>query len=214
MANILKLPAVGDEYVGTITRIAEVQGAAGMQVEIDFSNGDRLYLPLASAVRQFLRLNFDGGKDAKGNDLMNYEAIEGNTFRFYRTENRNPALKPYWNIDVADGVDIAASKAPPSKRMTPPDARSQAVAAALDLPSAKGSWADMVSSYRETWALVAGIQGKDATADSIQAGVATLLIQADKRNIPVPSAVAPKPKPAAKLPDPSNDEDMDSALPF
>ena len=60
--------------------------------------------------------------------------------------------------------------------------------------------ADLVNGYRETWTLVRGIQGDGATADSIQAGVATLLIAADKRGISVPTGAAASSAPPKAAP--------------
>ena len=222
MADILKLPNVGDEHTGTVTRFTEVEGAAGPQVQCDFADGKRIYLPAETAVRQLVRLGFDGGKGPDGKDRADFEAAEGNTFRFYRTENKNPKLRPYWNIDIADGVDIAASKAPPSKRMTQEDA-----VRALDLEphpktatttTAAKSWDTLRAQYLTCYAAALDILGKLAEPGAAQAMAFSLYKAARDEHITVPVKVTPiatapvKVNPKA-LPDPADDE-SDSSLPF
>lgn len=181
MANIIKVEEVGQEFTGTVTSCSEVEGKYGRQVQFDFADGSRLFVTIQAAVRQLLRCGFDGGKAPGGDtDLVNYEAVEGNTLTFGR--DHNPKGKPYWRIELADGVDAPAKKAAP--KMT-----HEAVAkAAVPKPSAVHPVFDeILAGYRTIWAQVAAVQGQKATPESIQSGVATLMIQASQKGVPLPT---------------------------
>ena len=199
--TILKLKNAGDAATFTVKSATVEEGQFGEQIKfVSAENGDILYIGKDSAERQLVRCGFGDGSG------VHYDEIPGHALHFSRTPNaKKPGAAPFWNIElVTEGERKAA--AVPSKRLieAPNDATSPQVAAALSLPAAKGSWvdlvADLVNAYRETWTLVSEIQGEGATPDSIQAGVATILIAADKRGIAVPAGAAASPAPTKSAP--------------
>lgn len=195
---------VGDELTATITDCKEVKGKFGQQVAFDFDNGDTLFLPAATAARQLIRCGFVTQGE---NPLADYEAVAGNDLTFGREDNPNG--KPYWSIQLADGLAKTVKK--PAKRMTqaealagppahhrdvpPPDAPEMDFEPSAGKQDGKATlrqqnWEAIERAYR--WALFVSLNAQlslngemegDApqpTAESIQAGAATLLIQAEK----------------------------------
>lgn len=195
--TILKLKNAGDAATFTVKSATVEEGQFGEQIKfVSAENGDILYVGKDSAERQLVRCGFGDGSG------VHYDEIPGHTLHFSRTPNaKKPGAAPFWNIElVTEGERKAA--AVPSKRLAeaPNDATSQQVAAALSLPAAQNSWAGLVNRYREATIIVRAIQGDGATADSIQAGVATLLIAADKMGIAVPTGAAASPAPPKAAP--------------
>jgi len=192
--TILKLPNEGDTLTTLVDRCAVEQGKYGDQVVSEFG-GDRLYLPKLSADRQLLRCGFDQGG---GSPQVDYERVGGNTLCFKRDHNSNAPDKPYWSITIADGFDIAEAKAPASKRLveTPRVERklvsstTRSTMANPPQPASTGrTRAKVAQAY--AWCLDTAVemQGKALpkgimpTADSVQAGAATLIIQLEKSGL-------------------------------
>ena len=115
--TIIKLPNAGDNAHLTITGCEVVQGTYGEQVKFDAANGDTLYVPKESAVRQLLRCGYDGGNDDEtGKPVPNYGDVVGDTLMFSRDANPKPGAKPFWSITVSSPGD--AHPVAPSKRLT------------------------------------------------------------------------------------------------
>lgn len=215
--SIIKIPTVNDSYTGHVTEAREVEGKFGIQACYTFSNGDQLYMPVKSSTIQLLRCGgFDNGQNPPA---VEYAAVAGNTLHFSRTANRTENSSPYYNIEIANGAAPAPSKrlpSPtahthwpplPSPTVVPgaqvplnPDKGPQTAASATDSPS----WDALVQSYARAWQTVSQIQGANGTADSVQAGTATLLIAADKRGIVIPAQTK---RVAAPLPSKSTYEE-------
>ena len=218
--TILKLPNEGDTHIGTVTACREVKGKYGVQVQFTFDTGDDLYIGAESAARQLIRAGFDAGTVPP---KVDYEAVEGNTLRFSRDHNPNAPDKPYWGITLADAVDKASAKAPPSKRMTQEDA-----VRALDLEphpktatttTAAKSWDTLRAQYLTCYAAALDILGKMAEPGAAQAMAFSLYKAARDEHITVPVKVTPiataPVKVNPKLPDPADDAAMDDeGLPF
>jgi hypothetical protein len=105
--SIIKITEEGESYVGTVKLCAVTQGQYGEQVQFDFQNGDRLYLPKDSADRQLGRIPLE------------YADCLGVSLKFSRDPNPKKGSKPYWGIALADVVDRQPA---PSKRLTAQDA--------------------------------------------------------------------------------------------
>lgn len=186
--TIIKIPTVNDTYTGHVIEAREVEGKFGIQACYTFSNGDQLYMPVKSSTIQLLRCGgFDNGQNPPA---VEYAAVAGNTLHFSRTANRTENASPYYNIEIVNGAAPAPSKRLPSPTVVPgaqvplnPDKGPQTAASATDSPS----WDALVQSYARAWQAVSQIQGANGTADSVQAGTATLLIAADKRGIVIPA---------------------------
>ena len=115
--TILKLPNAGDNAHLTITACEVVQGTYGEQVKFDAANGDTLYVPKESAVRQLLRCGYDSGvNDETGKPVPHYGDVVGDTLLFSRDANPKPGAKPFWSITVSSPGDARALA--PSKRLT------------------------------------------------------------------------------------------------
>ena len=119
--SIIKLPDEGMTHTGKVKLCESVQGTYGQQVKFEFADGDVLFMPYDSAVRQLMRCGFDGGQDENGEDVADFERVAGETLTFARTHNKKPGAKPFWDVSVASGAEKAG--AVPSKRLTGPDTR-------------------------------------------------------------------------------------------
>ena len=119
--SIIKLPDEGNTHTAKVKSCESVKGQYGMQVKFEFADGDVLFMPYDSAVRQLMRSGFDGGQDENGDDVADFEAVTGETLTFARTHNKKPGAKPFWDVSVASGAEKAG--AVPSKRLTGPDTR-------------------------------------------------------------------------------------------
>jgi hypothetical protein len=114
---ILKLANPNDEATLNVTGCEMVEGNFGPQIKIDADNGDTLYVPEASFIRQMDRMGIAEPSDAVGK-----------TLHFFRAPNSKPGGKPFWNID----------RARPEDKPTPASNGKPAVATAL-LPNENGS---------------------------------------------------------------------------
>ena len=201
---ILKLPDEGDTHTGTVQECGPVTGQYGEQVRFAFTDGDLLFLPYESAVRQLLRCGFDDGQDESGEDVVDFAGVAGETLTFARTHNPKKNAHPYWDISLASGAEKKPAK--PSKRLTGPASPAEAPPAhhkESGVPESPDG-APVLSSpvmdpliietrerieHAYRWAVDAAMRAQSGlyigelapTADSVQAGAATLLIQAEKR---------------------------------
>ena len=226
--SIIKLPNEGDTHTATVKLCESVKGQYGMQVKFDFTNGDTLFMPYDSAMRQLCRAGFDGGDDENGEPVADLEIVGGETLTFARTHNKKPGAKPFWDVSIASGAEKQGVK--PSKRLPSPATPAKPASSTFDdavpldgppahhrevpLPeSPDGELFDpptmrtgiaekrelIESAYQWAYDASARIQWETyytalkgepksmqdtphrPSADSIQAGAATLLIQAEKR---------------------------------
>jgi hypothetical protein len=118
--SIIKLVNEGDTLTMTVKACRVVKGTYGEQVQFDSTDGDTLYLPHDSAVRQLERLT------------LTPDTATGEALTFSRDHNPKPGSKPFW------GISPAKAQAQPSKRIPPPSgAPAQGVTRAslpFDLP--------------------------------------------------------------------------------
>ena len=121
--TIIRLPNEGDTHTAKVKSCESVQGTYGQQVKFEFADGDLLFMPYDSAVRQLLRSGFDDGQDENGEDQVDFAAVAGETLTFARTHNKKPGAKPFWDVSVANGAEKAG--AAPSKRLSAPPTASE-----------------------------------------------------------------------------------------
>ena len=199
---ILKLPNVNDTHTGHVSACEQVEGNFGPQVKFGFEGGDLLFLPADTAHRQLLYAGFsDVGED--GHPRADLHAVAGNTLAFFRSPNKKAGAAPYWNVTIATGAPPALSKrlsGPATATATPttvpgvaPKAQTSASHSTTTSAMSKAltahptrSRAQVAAAY--AWCLTTASAAQAAafpkpTADSIQAGAATLLIQLEKSGL-------------------------------
>lgn len=213
MAKI-PLANAGDSLIVRVLKCEVVDGASGEQVKFSTEKGE-IYVGRKTADRQLLRAGFGEGEGDEA--TVFYGDVDGYLLKFYRTPNKNPALKPYWNIErAADGDEPVRGK--PEAPLAPP----KAPAPAKDEDGiARRSAIELA--YKRAWSIAVAVQGKLATPDSLQAGAATVFIAYQNNHLlglfsPAPTAekAAEKPKAApakpakkAEVPPPSDNDTPD-----
>ena len=200
--SIIKLPNVGDEATFTVSGCESATGNFGEQIKFTGANGELLYLGKDSALRQLGR-----ALDWSADNEPDLGSVVGLTLRFYRTANtKTKGAAPFWNINVVHASEAkpkAASKRlagpPPSDPSDPGPLPPDAAIAGTDGQLLGSPTIDRIiiekrelieSAYRFAYDASHRVQmdvceGLGAiitpTADSIQAGAATILIQMEKR---------------------------------
>lgn len=164
----IKLPNAGDTLTARIKKAEVVEGASGEQVKFTTAQGD-LYIGRATADRQLLRCGFGEGEGDTA--TVFYGDVDGTILTFFRTPNKNPALKPYWNIKRADGDEDAPVRGTKEVPMTTP---STPPLAGTDTHKARRTALEVA--YKRAWLVARSVQGTDAPFESVQAGAATLFI--------------------------------------
>lgn len=168
MATVIKLPNAGDTLTTRVIKceVVESQKTKQEQVKFTTSDGD-LYIGRETADRQLGRCGFCDPDDVTN---IFYADVDGCLLTFYRSENKTSGLKPYWNIKRADADEPVRGRA--EKPLAPP-APPPAPAMTED-GTARRSAIELA--YKRAWAVAVAVQGKLATADSLQAGAATVFI--------------------------------------
>ena len=175
--SIIKLPDEGDTYTGTVKSCESVAGQYGQQVKFAFGNGDLLFLPYDSAVRQLMRSGFDDGQDENGEDQVNFAAVVGETLVFARTHNPKKGAKPFWDVSVASGAEKHGTT--PSKRIPSPSAKSSTFDDAVpteDCPPAHHKESGVPESEQGELVAAASeaVQDRDAKREAFIAGYLAL----------------------------------------
>lgn len=218
MARI-KLPNAGDTLTTRVIKAEVVESQANGQEQVKFTteHGD-IYIGRDTAERQLGRCGFA----TEEGDAILYSDVDGAYLTFFRTANKNPSLRPYWNIKRADSAEPARGMAPKAKDAPKSEIPVQVGEAMTEKRNA------IEAAYRRAWEVAKAVQGNETSFEAIQAGAATLFISY-KDNALLPMFVTPKtepPKPApqakpaisAKKPAPTFEDDPmseeDDELPF
>lgn len=209
---VIKIPKVGDEATFKVAKCEVVEsqtvknkdGTPQEQVKFTAANGDTLFIGRDAADRGLARLGFADGEQ------VFYGDVDGWTLRFYRVANKNPVFAPYWNIDKV--TDEAHEQPEVKTSAKPAPASAPAVA-----PASEGRVRlDCIDrAYAHAFQIAVKVQGDSATADSLQAGAATLLIAYGQNHLVglfAPEAPAPAPaktesRPIKKAAPPPLDDD-------
>lgn len=109
--TLLKLKNAGDEATLEIASVEIVTGEFGQDVKFDTANGDTLYVPESSVLRQLDRTG-----------VAEIADLSGKTLRFHRAENKKKGGKPFWDIDLARPGDLKPSGANGNGRPAAPPA--------------------------------------------------------------------------------------------
>jgi len=239
--GIIKIPTAGDFFTMVVKKCEVVDskfqnddGSFKEEVKFTDPSGDALFIPRKTADFQLGNWCGFGEKNPDGSWNIGYGDVDGHALTFRRDPNPKMPTKPYYGIRRADesgDVNSRPSLAAAGR------AAAEAVRKAQNLPRdpedapsgpAKGSPRPEPSpdgakavdaldrAYRHAYEVAKAVQGKGATADSLQAGAATLVIQYDRHNLTALFAAPAKPEPAADDGDPGPEEpgDDDGSLPF
>lgn len=223
---VIKIPNVNDTTTFHVVKCEVVEspnitdpktGQPQEQVKFTAPNGDTLFVGREPADRALTRLGF-----ADGEQVL-YGDVDGWTLRFYRVANKNPAYKPYFNIDKVTDGDHAPSPTPTAAPQKAPAATESAPVARTGLASLADRLAAVDTAYLHAYQTAARVQGDESsTPDSLQAGAATLLIAYDKQGLiahflpeqkAAPAPAPAKPKGSTRPPVRGAPDDFDAPLP-
>lgn len=182
---ILKIKEVGDEATVTISAVELVPSTdpkMGNQIKFDTTEGDTIYVSEGAVERQLVRIGVES-----------IDKIPGQTIRFSRAANKNPAFPPYWNIDrTSAGQKQAQQKLLPNENgdedyldeyLDQQRAGHHQETGAPPAAQAVSQFAVLVKKYKECVAAANDAWGDDTSDEALVAACATLFIQRCQQKI-------------------------------
>ena len=188
----LKLQHIGDTATIFVKSAGEVVGRLGPQVRFQSDQGEDVYLPLDVATRWLTELGF-----APNDGAVDYNRVCGQRLRFSRIAPATTGDRPWWRIEhvILANTTKHTSLVPVPRTVEPPvindhlpPATGEASAPAIE--SKVQRRAEILAAYAWAHDAVRAIQadasrGRGAvkpTAESIEQGVTTLMLRAERAN--------------------------------